>query len=341
MPELSMKDLLEAGVHFGHQTRRWNPKMRRYIYGARNGIYILDLHQTIKLFQDALDFVQKIVQDGGTVLFVGTKKQAQAAVKEAAQKSGQYFVTDRWLGGMLTNWETIGQRILRLKELDRMEEEGYLDRLPKKEALKRREERDKLQRYFEGIRDMEQMPKCMFIVDLNKEAIAVQEARRLNIPIVAIVDTNCDPDMADYVIPGNDDAIRAIRLVTQKISEAVLEVKPIESAIVEGEIDPEADPGEAEGSEDTPVFFGEVEQEFMRSFEEASKAKAAQTAPAENPAPQTPATDATVSDATPSDAPAAETPADHQTPGTESPAAAPTPETTNNDEPAPQAQTQN
>ncbi|MDK3158830.1 30S ribosomal protein S2 [Kamptonema cortianum] len=216
MPELSMKDLLEAGVHFGHQTRRWNPKMKRYIYGARNGIYILDLHQTIKLFQDALEFVQSIVQDGGTVLFVGTKKQAQSAIKEAAQRSGQYFVVDRWLGGMLTNWETISQRIVRLKELDRMKEEGYLARLPKKEALKRMEERDKLQRYFEGIRDMESMPSCMFVIDLNKEAIAVQEARKLGIPIVAVVDTNCDPDQADMVIPGNDDAIRAIRLVTQK-----------------------------------------------------------------------------------------------------------------------------
>lgn len=271
MPELSMKDLLEAGVHFGHQTRRWNPKMKRYIYGARNGIYIVDLHQTIKLFQDALDFVQDIVRDGGSVLFVGTKKQAQAAVKEAAQKSGQYFVTDRWLGGMLTNWETISQRIVRLKELDRMEEEGYLARLPKKEALKRLEERDKLQRYFEGIRDMQDMPKCIFIVDLNKESIAVKEARTLGIPIVAIVDTNCDPDDADMVIPGNDDAIRSIRLVTSKFCEAILEVKPLAESQTEG-LEDESGAAETD-SEETPVHFGEVEQEFLRSYDEASKTK--------------------------------------------------------------------
>ncbi len=277
MPELSMKDLLEAGVHFGHQTRRWNPKMKRYIYGARNGIYIVDLHQTIKLFQDALDFVQDIVKDGGSVLFVGTKKQAQSAIKEAATKSGQYFVTDRWLGGMLTNWETISQRIVRLKELDRMEAEGYLARLPKKEALKRLEERDKLSRYFEGIREMTEMPKCIFIVDLNKESIAVLEARKLKIPIVAIVDTNCNPDDADMVIPGNDDAIRSIRLVTSKFCEAILEVKPIDKgddeAVAEGMETEEQIDGE-EG--DAPVQFGEVEQEFLRSFEESTKAKAAE-----------------------------------------------------------------
>lgn len=283
MPELSMKDLLEAGVHFGHQTRRWNPKMKRYIYGARNGIYIVDLHQTIKLFQDALEFVQDIVKDGGSVLFVGTKKQAQSAVKEAATKSGQYYVTDRWLGGMLTNWETISQRIIRLKELDRMEEEGYLGRLPKKEALKRREEREKLSRYFEGIREMEQMPKCIFIVDLNKEAIAVQEARKLRIPVVAIVDTNCDPDDADMVIPGNDDAIRSIRLVTSKFCEAILEVKPIEKEIEDEFLDGSGEANsdtDADGDDSSPVHFGEVEQEFMRSFEESSKAAATPAAKA-------------------------------------------------------------
>ncbi len=268
MPQISMKELLEAGVHFGHQTRRWNPKMKRYIYGARNGIYILDLHQTIKLFEDALNYVQRIVQDGGSVLFVGTKKQAQAAVREAALKSGQYFVTERWLGGMLTNWDTIQKRIWRLNDLDRMEEEGYMERLPKKEALKRREERAKLGRYFEGIRTMSAMPACLFIVDLNKESIAVAEARRLKIPIVAVVDTNCDPDDCDHVIPGNDDAIRAIRLVTQKVSEAILEVRPVDSIIAEG-ITSE---GEAavEGEDDGGgVVFGEVELDFLRSIGEA------------------------------------------------------------------------
>ncbi|MEZ5162741.1 MAG: 30S ribosomal protein S2 [Fimbriimonadaceae bacterium] len=271
MPELSMKELLEAGVHFGHQTRRWNPKMKRYIYGARNGIYIVDLHQTIKLFQDALDFVQQIVTDGGTVLFVGTKKQAQAAIKEAATKSGQYFVTERWLGGMLTNWDTISQRILRLKELDRMQEEGYLDRLPKKEALKRMEERDKLSRYFEGIRNMEEMPKCMVIVDLNKEAIAVAEARNLGIPIVAIVDTNCDPDMADYVIPGNDDAIRAIRMVTSKIGEAIVEVKPYMTEGEEGEVAVNEDGEPVDG--DSAIPMGELEAEFLRGYENTDAPK--------------------------------------------------------------------
>lgn len=308
MPELSMKDLLEAGVHFGHQTRRWNPKMKRYIYGARNGIYIVDLHQTIKLFQDALDFVQDIVKDGGSVLFVGTKKQAQSAIKEAASKSGQYYVTDRWLGGMLTNWETISQRIVRLKELDRMEEEGYLARLPKKEALKRMEERDKLSRYFEGIREMNEMPKCIFIVDLNKESIAVQEARKLKIPIVAIVDTNCNPDDADMVIPGNDDAIRSIRLVTSKFCEAILEVKPIEK-----ETDEEMAEGTGESTEDTdgdtPVHFGEVEQEFLRSFEESNKAKAAE--PKAAAASETPAEDVKEEAAT--EAPAEEVAATEET----------------------------
>ena len=277
MPQLSMKELLEAGVHFGHQTRRWNPKMKQYIYGARNGIYIVDLHQTIKLFEDALNYVQRIVEGGGSVLFVGTKKQAQSAVREAAQKSGQYWVTERWLGGMLTNWDTIQKRIYRLKELDRMVEEGYMARLLKKEALKRMEERDQLQRYFEGIRNMDRLPGCLFIVDLNKEDIAVKEARRLKIPIVAIVDTNCDPDDADYVIPGNDDAIRSIRLVTSKISEAILEVRPIEAMLAESE-----ENGETieEGEEET----FQVDEEFLRAFagEEAvaEAAKPAATADA-------------------------------------------------------------
>ncbi|MBV6457407.1 MAG: 30S ribosomal protein S2 [Fimbriimonadaceae bacterium] len=259
MVTLSMKELLEAGVHFGHQTRRWNPKMKRYIYGARNGIYIIDLHQTIKLFEDALNYVRGIVENGGTVLFVGTKKQAQSAIKDAAQRSGQYFVSERWLGGMLTNWKTIQGRINRLKDLDRMAIEGYLDRLPKKEQLKRMEERDKLNRYLEGIRNMHNMPACMFVVDLNKEDIAVKEAKKLGIPIVAIVDTNCDPDMADVVIPGNDDAIRAIRLVTQKMSEVILEARPLSDAVTEGTITSEADLTE-EGQ------AIEVDDEFAKAF---------------------------------------------------------------------------
>lgn len=258
MAELSMKELLEAGVHFGHPTRRWNPKMKRFIYGARNGIYIVDLHQTIKLFEDALEYVKKKVEDGGSVLFVGTKKQAQAAIKEAAQRSGSYFVCERWLGGMLTNWKTIQGRINRLKELDRMFADGYMDRLPKKEQLKRQEERDKLNRYLEGIRNMNAMPAVMFVVDLNKEDIAVLEAKKMGIPIVAIVDTNCDPDMADVVIPGNDDAIRAIRLVTSKFADVILEARPLSDQLVEGTL------GEGEEPiEDTAV---PIDEELMRAF---------------------------------------------------------------------------
>lgn len=265
MAQLSMKELLESGVHFGHQTRRWNPKMKRFIYGARNGIYIIDLHQTIKLFEDALNYVKKVVEDGGTVLFVGTKKQAQAAVKEAAERSGQYFISERWLGGTLTNWKTIQGRVQRLKELDRMDQEGYLDRLPKKEALKRREERDELNRFLGGIRNMTSMPTIMFVVDLNKESIAVKEAKKLNIPIVAIVDTNCDPDLADVVIPGNDDAIRAIRLVTQKVSDVILEARPLSEELTEGTVAEgtgEATTVEDDGSDYVPP----IDAELLRVF---------------------------------------------------------------------------
>jgi small subunit ribosomal protein S2 len=279
-----MKELLEAGVHFGHQTRRWNPKMKRYIYGARNGIYILDLHQTIRLFEDALNYVQRVVLDGKSVLFVGTKKQAQAAVKEAAVRSGQYFVVERWLGGMLTNWDTIQQRIARLKELDRMEADGYIGRLPKKEQLKRREEREKLNRYLEGIREMSEMPGCMVVVDLNKESTAVLEARKLKIPIVALVDTNCDPEVADYVIPSNDDAIRAIRLVANKISDAIIEVRPYDESVSVA-----AESGGPVEDEGTAVPFGEVEEEFLRAFDESSRTVAGagtSSAPAPDSDPQ-------------------------------------------------------
>ncbi|MEJ5170444.1 MAG: 30S ribosomal protein S2 [Fimbriimonadales bacterium] len=262
MPQLSMKELLESGVHFGHQTRRWNPKMRRYIYGARNGIYILDLYQTIELFKDALEFIKQKVEEGGSVLFVGTKKQAQAAIKEAAMRSRQFYVCERWLGGTLTNWSTIQSRIQRLKDLDRMEADGYFERLPKKEMLKRREEREKLDRYLSGIRNMDSMPSVMFVVDVNKEIIAVREARKMGIPIVAIVDTNCDPDLVDKVIPGNDDAIRAIRLVTTKVCEAILEARPVEEAISEGTFTEEQ-------FEEEPIYTGgDIEQELLRRFEQ-------------------------------------------------------------------------
>jgi small subunit ribosomal protein S2 len=223
-----MKELLEAGVHFGHQTRRWNPKMKRYIYGARNGIYIIDLHQTLKLFDEAQKFVQEVVAGGGRVLFVGTKKQAQDAIQESAQRCRQYYVNQRWLGGMLTNFRTIRDRVKRLAELNQMQENGTLDRLTKKEALLLLEERDKLERYLGGIKEMPQLPDCLVVIDLKKEHIAVAEARRLEIPIVGLVDTNCNPDEVDYVIPGNDDAIRAIKLVAGKIADAIAEIKQSE-----------------------------------------------------------------------------------------------------------------
>ena len=220
-----MKDLLEAGVHFGHQTRRWNPKMKRYIYGSRNGIYIIDLHQSLKLFDDAQKFIQDVVIGGGSVLFVGTKKQASDAVAEAAIRSRQYFVNSRWLGGMMTNFRTIQSRIARLRELEMMEREGIFLKLTKKEAAILTEEKDKLERFVGGIKDMPRLPAALFIVDLKKEHIAVKEAQSLGIPIVAIVDTNCDPDEVDYIIPGNDDAIRAIKLICNKIADAIIEVK--------------------------------------------------------------------------------------------------------------------
>jgi small subunit ribosomal protein S2 len=240
-----MKDLLEAGVHFGHQTRRWNPKMKRYIYGGRNGIYIIDLHQTLKLFDEAYDFVKELATNNGTLLFVGTKKQAQEAVADAAKRSRQYFVNSRWLGGMLTNYRTLLTRVARLREIERIDAEGLIDSLPKKEAAELREERDRLERYLGGIKDMPGLPSALFIIDLKKERIAVQEARKLDIPIIALVDTNCDPDEVDYVIPGNDDAIRAIKLITSKIADAYIEAKGPEWEVRDEEVVTAADAAEA------------------------------------------------------------------------------------------------
>jgi small subunit ribosomal protein S2 len=220
-----MRELLEAGVHFGHQTRRWNPKMKRYIYGSRNGIYILDLHQTITLFDQAAEFLKNLAENNGSVLFVGTKKQAQDAIRIAARRSGSFYVNERWLGGMLTNFPTIQGRIQRLRELERWQADGTLERFVKKEQLKLLEEKAKLERFLGGIKDMHRLPDAIFIVDVKKERIAVNEARRLGIPIVAVVDTNCDPDHADFVIPANDDAIRSIRLMTSRVAEVLIEVK--------------------------------------------------------------------------------------------------------------------
>jgi len=222
---ITMKQLLEAGVHFGHQTRRWNPKMDRYIYMERNGIYIIDLQQTVKKFDEAYNFVKDVVAGGKGVLFVGTKKQAQETIKDEAKRCEMYFVNQRWLGGMLTNYKTIRKRVLRLKELERMEAEGAFDVLSKKEVAKLRNEWERLERFLGGIKNMDKLPGAVFVVDPRKEKIAVAEARKLNIPVVAIVDTNCDPDEIDYVIPGNDDAIRAVRLISAKIADAVLESK--------------------------------------------------------------------------------------------------------------------
>lgn len=223
MGVVSMKQLLEAGVHFGHQTRRWNPKMAPYIYTERNGIHIIDLQKTVGMVDDAYKAVMDIAAAGGTILFVGTKKQAQDAVKEEATKAEMFYVNERWLGGMLTNFQTIQKRVSRLKELKGMEEDGTFEVLTKKEVQVLRHEMDRLQKYLGGIEEMKKLPGALFIVDPRKERIAVAEARKLNIPIVAIVDTNCDPDEIDYVIPGNDDAIRAVRLLTSTMADAVQE----------------------------------------------------------------------------------------------------------------------
>ncbi len=259
-----MKELLEAGVHFGHQTRKWNPKMKRYIYGGRNGIYIIDLHQTLKLFDVARDFIQEVVGNGDSVLFVGTKKQAQDAVEEAARGCGMYWVNQRWLGGMLTNYKTIKIRIDRLAELRKMEEEGTLERLTKKEAALLREEMEKLERVLGGIKSMPKLPGAIYIVDLKKEHIALAEARKLEIPVVAIVDTNCDPDEVDYVIPGNDDAIRAIKLITGKIAEAIVEIRPVEvedavEEVEEAEEEEKPEPVDAIADEDLVMAVEEEE----------------------------------------------------------------------------------
>jgi small subunit ribosomal protein S2 len=225
MSVISMKQLLEAGVHFGHQTRRWNPKMKKYIFTERNGIYIIDLQKTVKKVDEAYNYVKELAGNGGTVLFVGTKKQAQDSVKEEAARSGMYYVNQRWLGGTLTNFETIQKRITRLKNIERMSEDGTFEVLPKKEVVQLKKEQERLEKFLGGIKDMKGLPDALFIIDPRKERIAVAEARKLNIPIVGIVDTNCDPDEIDVVIPANDDAIRAVKLLTAKMADAIIEAK--------------------------------------------------------------------------------------------------------------------
>ncbi|MBD8013914.1 30S ribosomal protein S2 [Microbacterium sp. APC 3898] len=235
MAVISMKQLLEAGVHFGHQTRRWNPKMKKYIFVERNGIYIIDLQKTVRKLEEAYSFMKQVGEEGGKVLFVGTKKQAQDAIKEEAERSGNYYINQRWLGGTLTNFGTIQKRVNRLKQIERMEEDGTFEVLPKKEVVQLKKQHERLVKFLGGIRDMSSLPDVMFVVDPRKERIAVAEAMKLNIPIVGIVDTNCDPDEIDYVIPANDDAIRAVKLLTGKMADALLESKPEEEEETQAE----------------------------------------------------------------------------------------------------------
>ena len=223
MANVTLKQLLEAGTHFGHQTRRWNPRMKKYIYGARNGIYIIDLQKTLRLLRQACEVVRKLAAEGGTFLFVGTKRQAQDTITQEAHRCDVFYVTERWLGGMLTNFATIMRRIQRLQELERMEAEGQLELLSKKEATQLRKQREKLERFLTGIKGMAQLPDAIFVIDTRKERIALREAKRLGIPTISIVDTNCDPSDVDYVIPGNDEAIRSIRLITSALADAIIE----------------------------------------------------------------------------------------------------------------------
>ncbi|MDD4343210.1 MAG: 30S ribosomal protein S2 [Eubacteriales bacterium] len=225
MAVVTMKQLLEAGVHFGHQTRRWNPKMSRFIFGARNGIYIIDLQKSLKKIEEAYDFLRGVAQEGKPVIFIGTKKQAQNTIKDEALRCGEFFVNERWLGGMLTNYKTIKKRIDRLFELERMQEDGTMKLLPKKEVFQLQKEQERLERFLGGIKNMKTLPGAIFIVDPKKERIAILEAKKLGIPVISIVDTNCDPDEVDYVIPGNDDAIRAVNLITKVMANAVFEGK--------------------------------------------------------------------------------------------------------------------
>ena len=256
MAVVAMKQLLEAGVHFGHQTRRWNPKMAEYIFQARNGIHIIDLQKTSKKIDEAYEFLRSQSEEGKTVLFVGTKKQAQECIKEAAEKCGMYYVDQRWLGGMLTNFSTIKNRIQRLKDIEKMQEDGTFDLLPKKEVINLKKEMEKLQANLGGIKDMEELPEVLFIVDPKKEYNAINEAKRLNIPVVGIVDTNCNPEVLDYPIPGNDDAIRSVKLITDAMANAIIEGKQGESFELEEEENQEE--SVEESSEKTPETMEEV-----------------------------------------------------------------------------------
>ena len=284
MPAITMKELLEAGVHFGHQTRRWNPRMKEYIFGERNGIYIIDLQKTLKLFKEAAKFIAELASQGKTVLFVGTKRQAQEAIAEEAQRCGMFYVNHRWLGGLLTNYATVQKSIKRLKELEAMAQDGRFEMLLKKEVVRLERERKKLDQNLSGIKDIPGLPGAMFVIDSQKEQIAVREARKLRIPVVAIVDTNCDPAEVDYVIPGNDDALRAIRLFTSKIADAVIEGSTVaEEAAPEPEKAVEEQEAAAAGTDDshvntTPVAPSEeaVVEDEVEASDKAPEAQAEQ-----------------------------------------------------------------
>ena len=270
MSVISMKQLLEAGVHFGHQTRRWNPKMAPYIFTQRNNIHIIDLQQTVGKVDDAYNFIKSVAEQEKPILFVGTKKQAQNAIRDEALRCGEFYVSERWLGGMLTNYKTISARIKRLNDIDKMEEDGTFEKLSKKEVLKLRAERDKLEKNLGGIKDMKGMPGAMFIVDPRKERIAIKEARILGIPIVGIVDTNCDPEDVDYIIPGNDDAIRAVKLIASKMADAVIEGHQGESFdegpdqdALEAEVN-----AEAEAAEEVEEEAKDIEEVVAEATEE-------------------------------------------------------------------------
>ena len=266
---VSMKQLLEAGVHFGHQTRRWNPKMAPYIFTERNGIYIIDLQKTVKKIEEAYDFVRELSANGGTVLFVGTKKQAQDSIREEAERVGMYYVNARWLGGMITNFTTIRRRVDRLANLRKMQEDGTFDLLPKKEVIKLNLEIEKLEKFLGGIKDMKKLPSALFIVDPRKEHIALAEAKKLGIPVIAIVDTNCDPDAVDYVIPGNDDAIRAVKLISEIIGNAVLEGRQGTSM---AEAAPEESVAQGEAKEAVPFVMAEEDKVKVEKPKTAPKA---------------------------------------------------------------------
>ena len=293
MSVTTRRQLLEAGVHFGHQTRRWNPKMRRYIYGERSGIYIVDLEKTLTGIEGAFEFVRDTVRRGGTILFVGTKKQAQEVVAEHASEVGMPYVNTRWLGGMLTNFQTIFRRLRRLGELQEMERGGAFDFLPKKEVLKLRREKEKLERNLGGIASMERLPAAIFVIDTKKEHIAVTEANKLGVPVVAIVDTNCDPDEVDYVIPGNDDAIRSITLVTSVLTQAIREGQMLAGR------DLAARTGVAEPTPPAPLTPPEDEISAEEETTEAAASDAAEAAPAPSATPAVPTTDAVAAPAAP------------------------------------------